>query len=452
MNIELGREDIKAGCGSGGLCLRGLKAIITMDPSKPIINDGYIYVEEGEIKDVGEGKGPSAELEIDCHGLLAMPGMIDLHSHSTQAFLRGIFNEKCLMDWLNATKKAYSRTNKEILEISSKISMLERLKGGITFVVDMEPSPELVAKASISVGIRAEISVLMADVPELPDQEVMSLESELNKARGAIDEFHGKGRLRVSLAPVGFPAVSKELLERSGELARQRGLRLHTHVGESNVNANLCKRRYGVSEVELLEDSGFLGPRTQIVHAVWISRTDIETLSKYRTSVVHCPTSNLTLAAGIARIPQMIKMGVRVGLGLDGAASNPSQDMFQEMRLASILHKGFLQDPKVVSSEKSLRMATTEAANILGLEDKLGMISDGYWADIVLINISRAGYLPYEAITHHLVHSAQPSDVFGVTVGGELLIWNGVHKGLDEVNLLNEAKNMFSVFLQGIRS
>jgi 5-methylthioadenosine/S-adenosylhomocysteine deaminase len=148
----------------------------------------------------------------------------------------------------------------------------------------------------------------------------------------------------------------------------------------------------------------------------------------------------------------MIKMGVRVGLGLDGAASNPSQDMFQEMRLASILHKGFLHDPKVVSSEKSLRMATTEAANILGLEDKLGRISDGYWADIVLINISRTGYLPYEALTHHLVHSAQPSDVVGVTVGGELLIWNGVHMGLDEVSLLNEAKSMFSEFLQGIGS
>ena len=449
--MEFLQEDVwKAGKGSGGLCLNGLRAVITMDPSNPIVWDAYIYVEEGLIKSLGVGKGPNAEVELDARGKVAIPGMIDLHSHSTQAFLRGVFDEMCLMEWLNATEISYTRVGKELLEISSTVSFLERLKGGITTVVDMEPFPEIVASASKKVGLRTELSILMADTPELPDQEVSSLEQELIKAKRSIREFQGNQKLWVSLAPVGFPAVSNELFERSAELAREKGLRLHTHVGESRINANLCKRRNGKSEIELLEDLGFLSPRTQLAHVIWISETDIETLSKYRTAVVHCPSSNLKLASGVTRVPEMIKMGVRVGLGLDGAASNSSQDMFQEMRIASTLHKGVGMDPKAVSAEEALDMATTQAANILGLEERVGRISPGYWADLTLIDISKPRYLPLEAINSHIVYSAQASDVFGVLVDGEVLVWDRRHTSLDESAVLRKAGELFSEFLHGV--
>jgi len=440
----------KAGRGSGGLCLKGLKAVITMDPSNPIVWDAYIYVEEGLIKSLGVGSGPNAEVELDAKGKVAIPGMIDLHSHSTQAFLRGVFDEMCLMEWLNATETSYTRAGKELLEVSSTISFLERLKGGITTVVDMEPFPEIVAKASRRVGLRTELSILMADTPELPDQEVSSLEQELMKAKRAIQEFKGSQKLWVSLAPVGFPAVSNELFVRSAELAREKGLRLHTHVGESRINANLCKRRNGKSEIELLEDLGFLGPRTQLAHAIWISENDIETLAKYRTAVVHCPSSNLKLASGVTKVPEMMKMGVRVGLGLDGAASNSCQDMFQEMRIASTLHKGVRTDPKAVSAEEALDMATTQAANILGLDKRVGRISPGYWADITLIDVSKPRYLPFDEIKSHVVYSAQASDVFGVIVGGEVKIWNGRHTSLDESVVIKKAEELFSDFLHGV--
>ncbi len=440
----------KAGAGPGGLCLNGLKAIITMEPSNPIIWNGHICVEDGLIKSIGVGKGPRAEVEIETHGKVAIPGMIDLHSHSTQSFLRGVFDEICLMEWLNETDVSYSRAKRELLEISSTISFLERLKGGVTTVVDMEPFPEIIARASEKIGLRTEISVLMADTPELPSQEVSSLEQELKKAKSAIQKFQRNQKLWVSLAPVGFPAASNELFKRSAELAKEKGLRLHTHVAESRINANLCKRRNRRSEIELLEDLGFLGPKTQLAHAIWISETDIETLSKYRTAVVHCPSSNLKLAAGVSKVPEMIKMGVKVGLGLDGAASNSSQDMFQEMRIASTLHKGVKGNPKAVKAEEALNMTTVQAAKILRLEKTLGKISPGYWADFSLIDVSQPRYLPIEAIRSHIVYSAQASDVFGVIVGGEVLVWERTHTSFDETSLLKRAGELFSEFLNGV--
>lgn len=444
-------EDVcKAGKYQGGLCLNGLKAVITMDSSNPIVWDAYIYIEEGLIKDIGVGKGPSAEVKLEVKNKIAIPGMIDLHSHSSQVFLRGAFDEMCLMEWLNATETLYKRIGRELLEISSIISFLERIKGGITTVVDMEPYPEIIAKASDKVGLRAEISVLLADIPELPDQEVSSLEEEINKAKRTVEEFKKNKKIWVSLAPVGFPAVSNDLFKASAELAREKDLRLHTHVGESRINANLCRRRNGRSEIELLEDLGFLGPKTQLAHVIWVSDNDIETLSKYRTAVVHCPSSNLKLASGVTKVPEMMKMGVRVGLGLDGAASNSIQDMFQEMRIASTLHKGVRTDPKAVSAKDALEMATSQAANILGLEKKVGRISPGYWADITLIDISKPRYLPLENIKSHIVYSAQSSDVFGVIVDGEVLIWNGAHVNLDENSILKKSEELFSEFLHGV--
>jgi len=390
-----------------------------------------VTVREGRIeaigkarkRDEGRGKGPRPQPQVrDCSGCLVIPGLIQAHVHLCQTLFRGLADDLRLEDWLIRRIWPLEAAHTEATVYASA------LLGGTTAILDMETVRHTAAafRALERIGIRATVGKCLMDAhPEgAPIDLVESTDDALADAVALAQHWHGAaaGRLRVCFAPRFVPSCSGPLLRAASDLAERFDAQLHTHAAETIVERETVLRTTGLEEIAYLDSVGIAGRRAALAHCVWIDAHEMDRLARQGTTVVHCPSSNLKLASGVAKIPELLAAGCRVAIGADGAPCNNGLDAFAEMRLAALIQKPRL-GADALPAAQVLELATLGGARALGLEDEIGRIAPGRRADLVVLDLSQPHLHPFLGDPVSLiVYSARASDVRDVFVDGRPVV------------------------------
>ncbi|MBE5039274.1 amidohydrolase [Ructibacterium gallinarum] len=391
---------------------------VTMCDELGVIPQAYIAVEGNRIAYVGTQKPPGHfDHVINGGGMAAMPGLVNAHTHIAMTLLRSYADDMNLQDWLFQKIFPFEDTlTPEQVYHGSLIGIMEMLASGTTCFHDMYFFQEETARAAELLGIRGVLNEGITDAV---------LDVKLEKTERLIEQVkNGSGRLRVGISPHAVYTCKPETLRRCAAFAKEYGLRLHTHLSETLTENEDCQRDYGKSPTQLMEACGLFSIPLTAAHGVWLSDEDMDILKKNHAAVVHNPTSNLKLASGVAEIPKLIEKGICVALGTDGASSNNNLDMFEEMKLCGILHKGVLRNPTVLPAWEVLKMATVNGAKALGYDD-LGMLKEGYLADLILVDFHSPHLMPNHNTVSNLVYAARGNDVAYTMVDGQIVYRRG---------------------------
>lgn len=348
-----------------------------------------------------------------------MPGFINLHTHAAMSLIRGLADDLPLMPWLEkhiwpAEQKLVSP---QFVHDGTLLACAEMLRGGITTFNDMYFYPEATAEAAIQAGIRANLGLL---VLEFATQYANNAESYIDKGTQARDALKNEPLISFSFAPHAPYTVSDETFTTLNTLSAQINIGLHTHLHETIAEITQSEQRYGMRPVARFAKLGLLGATTTLAHCVHLNAIEMQLLAENSCSIAHCPSSNLKLASGIAPIAEYTRQGINIGLGTDGAASNNRLDMFTEMRLAALLAKGQSGDATAISAHQALEMATINGAKALGLDEKIGSIEAGKFADLTAIKLDDINMQPCFDVVSHLVYVAEREQVSHVWVNGDL--------------------------------
>ena len=456
------------------LVIRGAY-ILTCDGADRVYTSGDIVIEQGRIVAIGPGAAAAnaqGARVLEGRERLAAPGLINAHMHSTSTLLKGTadhLGHPAFM-WRKQADTA-GRTSREIY-VSALLSCLEMLQTGTTTCLDHFPDQrfglaevEAVAQAYVDAGMRAVLGLrvfdeVFADIlptgtvpPDLLDalrhygpQGGWPLAEIREVLEDAIHRWHGwDGRLAVFPSPSAPLRCSDPLLELCQELAEHYETGIHTHLLETQSQAELAQRRYGCTQVQHLQRLGLLSPRLSCAHTIWIDDADIGRLADAQVVVVHNPTSNLKLGTGRAPIPTMLACGVPVALGTDGVSTNDSPDLHRAMHLAAILHRPHEpQRVRWVSAREALQMATQGGARALRLAGQIGALAVGMRADIVLYNLTAPRWVPLNDPVQHLVHVEDGSAVDTVLIDGRVVVEQGQVTTFDTAALLAEARPMLA--------
>ena len=419
------------------------KWLLTMNASSDIIEDGAIAVKDGIISFVGRFKDLSRAClsgrVFGSEDMAVIPGLINCHTHAAMVYMRGLADDLPLREWLEGyiwpTESEW--LSPEFVSDATELAVLEMLKSGITTYVDMYFYEEQSAHVAKRLGMRA---VLGAGIVDFPTKTGSGRDDYLRNAEEFIKRWQADDLIVPSIAPHSTYACSPETISQAVEIARKYDSVFHIHLLETEKEADIVKGKYGLEPLEILHEAGALDIRALLVHCTWLKEKDIEILRGRTASVVHCPESNLKLASGIAPVPKMLRAGLRVVLGTDGAASNNNLDIFGEMATAAKLHKGVSNDPTALDSRTALLMATRWAGEALGLGSKIGSLEVGKSADIVLIDLRKPHLSPLYNIESQIVYSLRACDVDTVFVGGKPLVEGAKLLTADEKEVLLKAE------------
>ncbi len=392
-----------------------------------------------------EGQG---HLEvIDGRGRAVMPGLVNAHAHLYQNFLKGLRDDVGLVEWCDATlypmaHAIHDEQRKQGIETAGyhwgALSAMEMFHSGVTCCVDMNMNMDSVFEAWQQVGLRGVGAIAVSD-RWIPDVLRRTPETTRREARQLAAKWaHTHPRIQVVLAPSTPFLCSRELLEWARDTAADLDVGLQIHLCETRYEIENVKRETGQTPIVYVHGLGILGPRTMAVHCVHIADEEIDLLAATNTTAVHCPKSNLKLGSGIAPVPRMLARGVTVALATDGAASNDTLDMFEETRMAALLHKGVAGDPTVMTARQAFRMATQGGARAVGID--AGTIDPGKLADVVLVNMERAHLVPVHDVVNTLVYCAKASDVETTIIGGQIVMRNGLVTTVDEEQVIQAAR------------
>jgi len=375
---------------------------------------------------------------------VVMPGLVNAHTHAAMSLMRGLADDLPLMTWLqdHIWPAEGKHVSPDFVYDGTLLAAAEMLRGGVTCLNDMYFFPEQAAAAALDSGIRAALGLI---VIEFPTRYATDAQDYLTKGLAMRDRFRHESRLSFCLAPHAPYTVSDASLQQVVTLAEQLQVPIHIHVHETQDELRDHVAQHGVRPLQRLEALGMLGPGLLAVHAVHLSAAEIAQLARFGCNVVHCPSSNLKLASGIAPVAALLDAGVNVALGTDGAASNNSLDLFEEMRIAALLAKGASGRADVLPVHQALAMATLGGAKALGLDDRIGSLEAGKFADITAVNLGSLELSPCYDPVSHLVYAAGRSDVSHVWVAGELLVDNGRLTRLDESSLTARARRWQSM-------
>jgi 5-methylthioadenosine/S-adenosylhomocysteine deaminase len=394
--------------------------VVTCDTAMRVLS-ADVRVVDGLISEVGALTAHPGESVVDLDGMLLCPGFVQTHIHLVQTLFRGLADDLLLLDWLRTRiwplEGAHDAAS---TYASARLGCTELLLGGTTAVLDMASvrHTDSVFEACSEVGIRAAIGRAMMD----RENEAGLSEPTERSLTGACDEadrWHGKGRLQYAFAPRFVPSCTDELLRVSAEEARKRGCLIHTHASENEDEVALVREMTGRDNVEHLDALGLSGPDVLLAHCIHLTQAEEQLLASAGTRVLHCPSSNLKLGSGLARIPELMAAGVHVSLGADGAPCNNRLDAFTEMRLAALLQKPRL-GPTAMPAPVALALATRHGAEALGLN--AGVIEPGRCADLVAMD---PGLFATGDPMSTIVYSLSPSAVRHVWIGGDAVVRNG---------------------------
>ncbi|MEW5826061.1 MAG: 8-oxoguanine deaminase [Candidatus Bipolaricaulota bacterium] len=401
---------------------RDFDVVVTMDGAEREIPGGFVLVEGNRIARVGEDPaGLQAEEVVFGHGKVLLPGFVNTHHHLYQSLFRcvpGAANSE-LFDWLVFLYPRWQALHEEAARVSAAVASCELLLSGATTTSDhcylfprgggaiLEADIEGAQMAGIRFHpCRGSMSLSKKDGGLPPDSVVQTEDEILRDCQRAIEMHHDRepmAMVRVALAPCSPFSVTLDLMRESTRLAEEYGVLLHTHLAETRDEEAYCLRRFGRRPVDLLEDLGWLRDDVWFAHLVVLSDQDIAKLGQARVGLAHCPTSNMTLGSGIARVAEMAGSGVRIGLAVDGSASNDSSNMIREVRQAMLLQR-VRYGAKAVCARQALRWATQGGASVLGRADEIGSIEPGKAADLIAFDLTDVAFAgaadPVAAIVH----------------------------------------------------
>jgi 5-methylthioadenosine/S-adenosylhomocysteine deaminase len=421
------------------LLIRGC-TILPMD-GKGIIEGGLIATKNGRISYVGREAGAPpirARKEIDGRGKVATPGLINCHTHLSMTVFRGIAEDQELSRWLRETIwPLEAKLEARDVYDGALLGCLEMIKSGTTCFADMYFNEEMVAKAVEKAGLRA---VLAPGIIEGEDSR--RGERMLKESADIARKFHGyaNGRVSIRLGPHAAYTCSPGLLKKVRERASALNIGIHMHLAESEETVKLVKEKYGLTEVELLESIGFLKLDVLAAHCIYLSDREMKLMAKRDVKASYNPVANMKIGLGVPKVKDLMGLGVTVGIGTDGPASNNSLDMFEGMKVAALLQKVYYRDPTVLPAQRVLKMATLDGARALGLERVTGSLEVGKRADIILIDFRKPHLTPAHDLYANLVYSARGSDVDTVIVDGNVLMEGREVRTLDEEAVVERAQ------------
>jgi 5-methylthioadenosine/S-adenosylhomocysteine deaminase len=413
--------------------------IITMDTADTVIKNGCIGIKNGIISLVSAvlPEDISFKNEINAKGKIAMPGLINAHSHSAMTLMRNYADDIALEKWLfdNIFPVEAKLTDKDVYW-GTMLGIAEMLKSGVIAFADMYMFMEEVADAVTQTGIKA--NICKSPIQFFENGELV----RSDKSQGAIDyynKYHNSadGRIKVFIEIHSTYMFNEKTLTNAARLAKQLNTGIHIHLLETVAEVESSKRDYGMTSVEICKKTGVLDVPVLAAHCVHLTDSDLEIMKAANCSIAHNPTSNLKLGSGIARIPEMLKLGINVCLGTDGAASNNNLNMFEEMNLAALIHKGVAMDPQLMDAGTVLKMGTCNGARALGFEDS-GIIKTGMKGDIILVDTDKPHFYPQSNPVSAVVYSAQASDVDTVIIDGKVIMENRAFTNIDEERIKYE--------------
>ncbi len=408
--------------------------IIPVEPAGAVFERHAVVIRDGRIvellaADAARLRYPDAEvIELPDHVLI--PGLVNLHTHAAMTLLRGIADDLALMDWLqNHIWPAESRlVSDAFVHDGALLACAEMLRGGVTCFNDMYFFPEATARAALQAGMRAVLGIIAI---EQRSAYANDAQEYLAKGMALRDTLRDEPLLSFCMAPHAPFTVSDATFAQIATYAGELDIPVHIHLHETAQELQDSIARHGVRPLARLEKAGLLGPGLIAVHAVHVNPEEIDLLARHGCSVAHCPSSNLKLASGIAPVTDLLRAGVNVGIGTDGAASNNRLDLFAEMRLAALLAKGSRGDATAMPAHQALECATLGGARALGLQAKIGSIVPGKLADLTAIRLSAPELAPCYDPASHLIYAAGREHVTDVWVGGERRLAGGELTSLD---------------------
>ncbi|MCD9021155.1 amidohydrolase [Cohnella silvisoli] len=407
---------------------------------------GWMAIEGSLIAALGEGNAPEQEVALatetmDGTGLLFMPGLTNTHGHAAMSLLRGLADDLALQDWLqNHMWPTEAKFTGDDVYWGSSLAAAEMIKSGTTTFVDMYDHMDRVAEVVEKSGLRASLT---RGVIGLCPEDVQK--AKLADAIQFAKDWHGgaDGRISVMISPHAPYTCPPDFIVKFVEAAHELDLPMHTHMSETLAEVEQNVRDYGCRPVEHLDRLGMFSRPTLLAHAVHLTDEEVALLGERKVAVSHNPVSNLKLASGVARVPDLLKAGVTVSLGTDSAASNNNLDLFQEIAMAALIHKGVSGDPTVIPAAEALRMGTVYGARSIGLDGITGQLKAGMKADFIALSIHKPHFVPRTDYISHLAYAARGSDVVHVWVDGKQLLRNGQLLTLDEEKILAEAERSF---------
>ncbi len=387
------------------LLIRNVRYLVTCNDQDQLLEHTDLYCEDGFIRAIGPELNVSARETIDGSHMLCYPGLVNTHHHLYQVFSRNLAKVQNmeLFDWLKTLYEIWKNLDEDVIRLSSLTGMGELMKHGCTtcfdhhYVFPAHAGDLLGAQfaAADELGIRMyasrgsmDLSVKDGGLP--PDSVVQTVDEIMQDSARVIERYHDPsyGSMhRVALAPCSPFSVSAELLRQSALLARQYGVRLHTHLCETKDEEDFMLQREGVRPLEYMERLGWTGSDVWFAHGIHFNDEELRVLAKTGTGVAHCPISNMKLSSGVARIPDMLNLGVPVGLAVDGSASNDGSSLLEELRVAFLLHR-LHSSRQAPTGYDLLKMATRGSARLLGRDD-IGQLSVGKCADLFMIDSRR---------------------------------------------------------------
>ena len=421
--------------------------IVTMDPDRRVIEDGFLAVNGDNIVSIGPSsamaypKGLIAKQTIDAKGKLILPGFINGHTHVPMVLMRGLIDDVTLDDWLRKYIFPAEARNvtEDYVRWGTRLAMAEMIRSGTTTFADMYYFEDAVAEETKAAGLRGFLGETWIDFPAPDNKSEAEMAAYTERF---IKKWQGDPLIHAAVAPHSIYTCSEKTLRDAAALARKYHAPILIHVAEMRKELMDSLANHGATPVKYLERISFLGPDVVAAHCIWVDYTDMKILADHQVGCVHNPSSNMMLASGVAPVVDERAAGMRVGLGTDGpAGSNNDLDMMEEMDLAAKLQKTARVDPRALGAKGALEMATIEGARALHMEKEIGSLEAGKKADLVVLGLDVPNAVPMYDVYSQVVYALKASEVETVVVGGKMLLKDGKLLTVDEAKAMAKAKD-----------
>jgi 5-methylthioadenosine/S-adenosylhomocysteine deaminase len=429
--------------------------LVTMDKGHRVIEDAGVAIENGRIVAVGQRKDIirrfTSPQTVDAGGKIIIPGLINGHTHIPMTLFRGLADDLDLQDWL--TKFIFpaeaKNVSEEFVRAGTRLGLAEMIRGGTTTYCDMYYFEDAIADETAKAGVRGVLGETVIDFPVADNKTNAEAMAYVERF---VQKWKGHELITPAIAPHAPYTVSEEHLKAIRTFSDRTGAPIVTHISETKREVDDSLKAKGASPIDYLSRIGFLNDRVIAAHVVWPNDGEIEILKRAGVGVVHNPQSNMKLASGVAPVPKMLKEGVKVGLGTDGAASNNDLSMWEEMDTVAKLHKVFSGDPKVISAQEAFELATIRGAQALHLEKDIGSIETGKRADLVLVERDALNQIPLYNVYSHLVYATKASDVQTVIINGRIVMRDRRLLSLDEASIKDRARVFREQVIKSLKS
>jgi len=422
--------------------------VLTMDEEFRIFRPGSVAISGEVIVAVGETRQMELDYTagtiVDCGGKVLMPGLINAHTHVPMTLLRGLADDLRLDVWLMGYMMPVERefVSPDFVQLGTSLACAEMIRSGVTTFADMYYFEEDVAKATAAAGMRA---VCSQSVMKFPTPDAHSFEESLESSRDFIKRWKGHPLIVPSVAPHAPYTCTAEILKATAQLAAEFDVPLHTHLAETALEVENMRNEHEMPVIPYVKKQGLFEAKVLAAHCVHIDKGEMRTMLHAGAGIAHNPSSNLKLASGVAPVKSMLETGLNVGIGTDGPASNNDLDMFEEIRLAAFLAKGFSNDPTALPAKTILAMATRIGAKALHIGHLTGSLEPGKKADLILVDLSPVHNSPrfdrdVNGVYAQIIYASKASDVTDVMINGKFTLRNRQLLTVDEKSILDGAQ------------